>query len=91
MAEILRHVTRDAFPSGHTDMTLLTLILAFQLRSRFRWVLCVIGSSLIFATVYLRFHYVIDVFAGGVLALVTIYTWEWVRERMIVLQRLAVR
>lgn len=91
MPEILRHVTRDAFPSGHTDMSLLTILLAFQLRSRLRWVLLAIGSSLIFATVYLRFHYVIDVIAGAVLALVTLYTWQWMRERMVALQRLVVR
>ena len=91
MAEILRHVTRDAFPSGHTDMTLLTIVLAFQLRARVRWLVLAIGASLIFATVYLRFHYVIDLFGGAVLALITLYSWQWVRERMISLQRIAIR
>jgi membrane-associated phospholipid phosphatase len=83
MSNILAHVTRDAFPSGHTDVTVLTILLAFQFRSRLRWPITVIGLSLIFSTIYLRFHYVVDVIAGAILALVTLYSWQWVRERMI--------
>ncbi|SRR5579883_740440 len=92
MQDILRCVTRDAFPSGHADITLLSILLAFEFKTRVRWPIAIIGSSLIFATVYLRYHYVIDVIGGVVLAIVTLYTWEWVRDRMIDLKaRLMVR
>lgn len=63
------YVHRDCMPSGHTMMTLLNLLLAFRFRSRTRWFLAVVGISLIVATVYLRYHYVVDLLAGGLCAL----------------------
>lgn len=65
-------VQRDVFPSGHTQITLLVVILAFRFRSRVRWVLLIIGSLLIIATVYLRYHYVIDLIGGVVFAIGTL-------------------
>ena len=73
-AEALRVVTRDAFPSGHTELTLLTMLLAFRFRTRTRWVILFVGAGLIVSTVFLRYHYVIDVLAGAVFALVTLYS-----------------
>ena len=65
-------ITRDCFPSGHTELTILVLYYAHRFhRPTFRW-LIVPGSLLIFSTVYLRYHYVIDVIAGAALALVVI-------------------
>ncbi|MFH1052359.1 MAG: phosphatase PAP2 family protein [bacterium] len=58
------YVNRDCMPSGHTMMTLMNMILAFRLKSKFRWVFLIFGVSLIFGTVYLRYHYVVDIIAG---------------------------
>jgi membrane-associated phospholipid phosphatase len=80
ITQILGVVSRDAFPSGHTDVTLLTIIMAFRFRTRSRWWIAIIGASLIFSTVYLRYHYVIDVIGGSVLAVITLYSWEYVRS-----------
>jgi membrane-associated phospholipid phosphatase len=91
LPEILRRVTRDAFPSGHTAITLLTIVMAFQFRAKLRWPLTIIGSSLIFSTVYLRYHYVVDILGGALLTVVTLYTWEWVRDRMVILQSKTIR
>lgn len=66
-------VNRDCMPSGHTMMTLVNIILGFRNRSYFRWVFLVIGGSLIFSTVYLRYHYVIDVIAGSFCAVFMIW------------------
>lgn len=63
-------VNRDCMPSGHTMMTLVNILLSFSTTSRFRWLFVVIGGSLIFSTVYLRYHYVIDVLVGALLALI---------------------
>ncbi|MBM4178446.1 MAG: phosphatase PAP2 family protein [Ignavibacteria bacterium] len=60
-------VNRDCMPSGHTMLTLVNIFLAFRFRSRFRYVFAVIGGSLIVSTVYLRYHYVVDVLAGIIL------------------------
>lgn len=63
------HVYRDAFPSGHTMFTVVTLIFAFRTKAKVRWYLLPLGLSLIFSTVLLRYHYVIDVIAGIALAI----------------------
>jgi len=60
----LESIQRDAFPSGHTAITLLTMIYARKYYKTYFWVLMVVGTSLVFSTVYLRYHYVIDVLAG---------------------------
>jgi membrane-associated phospholipid phosphatase len=57
-------ITRDCFPSGHTELTLLVLYYARRFHRRTFWLLLPVGSALIFSTVYLRYHYVIDVIAG---------------------------
>lgn len=69
----LEHNKTDAFPSGHTAVALVTLFYAGKCREKalFR-ILIPIVSSLILSTVYLRYHYVIDVLAGAMLAALTI-------------------
>ncbi len=77
-------VNRDCMPSGHTMMTLMNIVLAFRYRSYLRYFFLVVGSSLIVATVYLRYHYVVDVLAGIGCALVTLWIAprlrRWVRQ-----------
>jgi membrane-associated phospholipid phosphatase len=80
--EAYRIVTRDAFPSGHTMMTLTTMILAFKFKAKVRWAIFIMGVSLIFATVYLRYHYVADLIGGAVFALFVLYTWEPISDAL---------
>ena len=70
----LEYNKTDAFPSGHTAVALMTLYYAWKSGEKaLTWVLLPLVSGLIFATVYLRYHYVIDVIAGILLTAVTIY------------------
>ncbi|MFM8771304.1 MAG: phosphatase PAP2 family protein [Candidatus Kapaibacterium sp.] len=62
-------VNRDCMPSGHTMLTIVNILLAFRFKSRFRHLFLIIGGSLIFGTVYLRYHYVVDLLVGGLLVL----------------------
>lgn len=77
---------RDVFPSGHTQLTLLTIFFAWRYRIRSRHVVTVLGALLIVSTVYLRYHYVIDLIGGAAFALLTLLTapvicrW-WERRR----------
>ncbi len=57
-------VQRDVFPSGHTMMTAITMYLSVRFNSPTKWFLVPTGMLLIFSTVYLRYHYAIDVIAG---------------------------
>jgi membrane-associated phospholipid phosphatase len=58
----------DCFPSGHTEMTILAwwgsrMVSANLFRVMFAYTL-----GVIFATVYLRYHYTVDVLAGVIVA-----------------------
>lgn len=68
----LEGIKRNAFPSGHTAVTLLVLLLAFRHARRLFWIMLPPAMLLIVATVYCRYHYVIDVIAGILLTVVTI-------------------
>jgi membrane-associated phospholipid phosphatase len=61
-------ITRDCFPSGHTELTLLVLFYAYKLHRKSFWFFLPFGIGIILSTVYLRYHYVIDVVAGLLLA-----------------------
>jgi membrane-associated phospholipid phosphatase len=63
---------RDCFPSGHTQTVLITLWFAFKYKRPLFWVYLPITAALILSTVYLRYHYVIDVIAGIVYAGITV-------------------
>ncbi len=62
-------VQRDVFPSGHTMMTLIVCYLAIKFNDKTRFVIVTLGTLLIFGTVYLRYHYVVDLL-GGLLAMI---------------------
>lgn len=61
-------VNRDCMPSGHTMMTMVNIYFGLRNRSRFRYVFLLIGGSLIISTVYLRYHYAVDVIVGVLMA-----------------------
>lgn len=65
-------ITRDCFPSGHTAIALVVVYYASRFNRRLFWVLLPIASALIFSTVYLRYHYVVDVAAGVLLAVLVV-------------------
>ncbi|MCX7678031.1 MAG: phosphatase PAP2 family protein [Spirochaetes bacterium] len=67
----LEGVTRDCFPSGHTLVSILTILLAKSYYKNFAPIATVWASLLILSTVYLRYHYVIDVIAGLLLGIAT--------------------
>jgi membrane-associated phospholipid phosphatase/energy-converting hydrogenase Eha subunit C len=73
----LEGIKRDAFPSGHTAVTLVVLYLAYRFDRRFFRIFLPIVVSLIFATVYCRYHYVVDVIAGIGLTVLTVLLGEW--------------
>ncbi|MDP2208998.1 MAG: phosphatase PAP2 family protein [Bacteroidota bacterium] len=71
-------VQRDVFPSGHTQLTLVLMYISAHYNLKSKLFLWVIGILLIFGTVYLRYHYVIDLIAGGVFMILNIGTAKFV-------------
>lgn len=77
----LEGIKRDAFPSGHTGIALTVLYLAYRHDRRlFPWFLPFV-AALVLATVYCRYHYVVDVLAGVLLTVVTVALGEWIYGR----------
>ena len=68
----LESVAYDCFPSGHTELTILAWWSTRRSFEHLFWPYFAYTSSIIFATVYLRYHYTIDVFAGAIVAAVLI-------------------
>jgi membrane-associated phospholipid phosphatase len=64
----------DCFPSGHTEMTILAWWSSRMISTNLSRVMFVYTLGIIFATVYLRYHYTVDVLAGAIVAGVLILT-----------------
>ncbi|MBU1100453.1 MAG: phosphatase PAP2 family protein [Bacteroidetes bacterium] len=85
--DAVKYVQRDVFPSGHTQMTILVMYLSWKFKTKTRWFFLVTGSLLVFSTVYLRYHYVVDVLGGFVFVVLTLWLgkhifnwWKGVRK-----------
>jgi membrane-associated phospholipid phosphatase len=68
----LEHTKFDVFPSGHTMIAVIVLIVAWQRARDAFWWLLPVAICLVISTVYCRFHYVVDVIAGALLAAVAV-------------------
>jgi membrane-associated phospholipid phosphatase len=60
----------DAFPSGHTAIALVCVAWGWRFFPRWRGPLALSLGGIVFSTVYLSYHYVVDVVAGVGLAAV---------------------
>lgn len=65
----LESVAYDAFPSGHTELTILAWWSSRAISKYWFGAYFAYTSAIIFATVYLRYHYTVDVFAGASLSI----------------------
>lgn len=71
-------VQRDVFPSGHTMITLLVMYLSVKLKSRSRYFFIPVGTLLIFSTVYLWYHYVVDLAGGFAFMVFSVWTGKYI-------------
>jgi membrane-associated phospholipid phosphatase len=78
---------RDCMPSGHTQIVLMVLFLAHRYEKVLFYLFFPVVCGLILSTVYLRYHYVIDLFAGAAIAVgstivaPSLYEW-WNRQKV---------
>ena len=61
-----------AFPSSHVAVAIGTVCFSFRYLRSIRWLHLVVVVLLCLATIYCRYHYVVDVVAGGLTAAVLI-------------------
>jgi membrane-associated phospholipid phosphatase len=66
--EYAERTRTDAFPSGHTAIALVCLYFAWRASPAVFALFIPLGTGIIFSTVYLHYHYVVDVVAGTALA-----------------------
>ena len=64
----LESAAYDCFPSGHTELVILAWWGSRRLSKPWSWVYFVYAVCIIFSTVYLRYHYTVDIAAGMLLA-----------------------
>ncbi len=81
VARAAMQAQRDCFPSGHTEMTLITIATAMKYRAKSAMIILPLGAGLIFATVYMRYHYGVDVIAGVLVAVLVLSTGSWLERR----------
>ena len=72
----------DCFPSGHVAVMVVGCYLARQISPAVFRVFSVFAALIAFSTIYLRYHYVIDVIVGTVLAIALIATAPWVYPKL---------
>jgi len=74
----IEHNKRDCMPSGHTQIALMVLFLARRYEKTIFYLFLPIVCGLILSTVYLRYHYVIDLIAGTALAIGCVLIGPWI-------------
>jgi len=73
----IEHNKRDCMPSGHTQIALMVLFLARRYEKTIFCFFLPVVCGLILSTVYLRYHYVIDLIAGAALAIGCMLIAPW--------------
>ncbi len=72
-----------AFPSAHVSVSLVIWLVAWQRQRRLAWVLAPMIAGLVCATVYGRFHYVLDALAGLLVAVLITESYRlWCAKRL---------
>lgn len=72
LLDALEGIKRDAFPSGHTSAVLITVFYAVRFAPElFPWFVPIAGL-MVLSTLYLRYHYAVDVLAGALLAVLCV-------------------
>jgi membrane-associated phospholipid phosphatase len=68
----LEGVQYDCFPSGHVAVMIICSYAARKLSSPVFVSFCIFAALIAFSTIYLRYHYMIDVLAGALLAILLV-------------------
>jgi membrane-associated phospholipid phosphatase len=69
-----------AFPSAHTSVACLVWLVAWTRDRRLAYFLTPLAAGILVATIYGRFHYVVDVVAGIALAVAVFAAHRWVTK-----------
>ena len=95
LPNVVQFVQRDVFPSGHTQLSLIVVYLGHHYRLKTRWIMTVLAGLLIVGTIYLRYHYFIDLVGGVLFFLFTIWSGKkiqswWETQRKIKIKKMKI-
>ncbi|MBL6666123.1 MAG: phosphatase PAP2 family protein [Flavobacteriaceae bacterium] len=85
--EISEYTRRDCFPSLHNGVIFLILLFAFKHQKRYAFLFLPFAIALFISTLYLRYHYFVDMIVGFLLAIIVFYlgpllnNW-WEKKRL---------
>lgn len=71
-----------AFPSSHVAVSICTCMFSWRYLRPIRWIHSVMVTLLCLATVYCRYHYLVDVIAGVATGLILVPLGDWLHSRM---------
>jgi len=74
-------IRRDVFPSLHVAISFVVWLYAYRNSKKLFWILSPLVLSLWLSTLYLRYHYLIDVVAGLTLAPLSFLLANWLFRR----------
>lgn len=74
-------IQRDVFPSLHVGISFLVWLYAYRNSRRLFWIVSPLILSLWVSTIYLRYHYLIDIVAGLILAPLCYWLANWLFSR----------
>ena len=77
----LARIHRDVFPSMHVAISFLVWLYAWRNSKALFWAVSPLILSLWVSTIYLRYHYLIDVVAGFLLAPASFFLANWLFRR----------
>jgi membrane-associated phospholipid phosphatase len=63
-------------------IAVIVMIVAYQRARDTFWWLLPVATGLVISTVYCRFHYVVDVIAGAILAVIAVPLGDWTYDRL---------
>ena len=70
-----------AFPSSHVAIAICTLCFSWRFIPKIRWIHLVVVVLLWASTVFYRYHYVVDVFAGALTGAILIPLGKWLYRK----------
>lgn len=71
----------DCFPSGHTLLSVVNLIILWRWARTWFWILLVPSVALILSTMLLRYHWATDVIVGALWAWPCVRCLDWLADR----------
>lgn len=74
--DVLESAHYDCFPSGHMEMTLLAWWYSRRISGPLFWFFSVYTLLIVVSTVYLRYHYTVDLIAGLITAAAVYAVWS---------------